>query len=113
MAQNWLKGEIPAGYQAPADTQFSTKTDGDIPISEAERIIRKNQERMKAVTGPIGKVFRSLSQVYLNPLIPGKRWDIASNEEAEATRNAEMQKAKLWREKRDDVRSDRRAWQTL
>ena len=104
MAQNWLKGEIPAGYQAPADTQFSTKTDGDIPISEAERIIRKNQERMKAVTGPIGKVFRSLSQVYLNPLIPGKRWDIASNEEAEATRNAEMQKAKLWREKRDDVK---------
>ena len=45
MAQSWLTGEIPAGYQAPADTQFSAKTDGDVPISEAERIIRKNQER--------------------------------------------------------------------
>jgi len=104
MAQSWLTGEIPAGYQAPADTQFSAKTDGDVPISEAERIIRKNQERMKAVTGPIGKVFRSLSQIYLNPLIPGKKFDIASNEEAEAMKKAEIQKSKLWRQKRDEVK---------
>ena len=103
MAQNWLTGEIPAGFQAPADTQFSAKTDGDVPISEAERIIRKNQERMKAVTGPVGKVFRSLSQIYLNPL---PFVNIASNEEAEAMKKAEMQKSKLWREKRDNTKDE-------
>jgi len=102
--KNWLTGEIPAGYEAPADPILTTKTEGDIPISEAERIIRKNQERMQKVTGPIGKIFRSLSQVYLNPIIPGKRFDIASNEEAEAMRNAELEKAKLWREKRDETK---------
>ena len=99
--KNWLTGEIPAGYEAPADPILTTKTEGDIPISEAERIIRKNQERMKKVTGPIGKVFRSLSQVYLNPL---PFIDIASNKEAEAMRNAELEKAKLWRQKRDETK---------
>ena len=56
---------------------------------------------MKKVTGPIGKVFRSLSQVYLTPL---PFIDIASNKEAEAMRNAELEKAKLWRQKRDETK---------
>ena len=107
MAENIysLKGNIPTGYKKPADPVLTTRTEGDIPISEAERIIRENQERMKAVTGPIGKVLRSLSQVYVNPLLPEK-FEIDTNEEAEAKRNAEMQKSKLWREKRDSVKKD-------
>ena len=107
MAENIysLQGNIPSGYKKPADPVFTTRTEGDIPISEAERIIRENQERMKAVTGPIGKVLRSLSQVYVNPLLP-KSLEIDTNEEAEAKRNAEMQKAKIWREKRDSVKKD-------
>ena len=107
MAENIysLQGNIPSGHVKPADPVFTTRTEGDIPISEAERIIRENQERMKAVTGPIGKVLRSLSQVYVNPLLP-KSLEIDTNEEAEAKRNAEMQKAKIWREKRDSVKKD-------
>jgi len=105
MTQGWLKGSVPSGNIAPADPQFTRKTEGDIPISEAEHIIRQNYERMGKIGGPIANTFRNLSQIYLNPLIPGERLDIDSVEEASAKRNAELEKAKLWRKKRDDTKN--------
>ena len=69
MAQNWLTGEIPAGYQAPADTQFSAKTDGDIPITEAERNDKKesrknegrNRTRWKGFSFTFTNLFESIN----------------------------------------------------
>tara|TARA_R110002020_G_scaffold446010_1_gene658163 strand:- start:3555 stop:6809 length:3255 start_codon:yes stop_codon:yes gene_type:complete len=103
--KNWLQGDVPAGSVEPADKEFTSKTQGGIPISEAERLIRKNQERMSVVTGPIGKIFRSLSQVYVNPLLPEK-FEIDTNEEAEQKRIAQTQKAVVWRNKRDAVKNE-------
>ena len=68
LEERWLTSDAPArSTKIAADTTFVDKTEGDIPITQAESIARKNVEAM-------GKVLEPVKDYIFDPVY--KAWDV-------------------------------------